>query len=453
MIQYKKLKNVMVCFILLLFTVSVFGQPTVLSREQMIEDIDILFSTIGEVHPDMFAIYPEEKLRKDIERIKSELAPSGNALYLFKRVKPLVAKLGDGHTFIRLPRDSEFFTHIFPFSVRISYPDKVVRVENDYTQTQNTIPAGAQITSINNRQVNDIVQEALNYVSGESNSFKISQIERRFSFMLHILYGESMFNIEYMYNQEKHSVQVSGISFEEFESASRRSNSNLASDNYTFRTLPGESIGIIEFNQFVDLDRFKVFLDSTFRILQEENIENLIIDIRRNGGGNSALGDVFFQYISPVPFAQFGRVIVRYSDIQREFHRRFGWEITNPNGVVVYNENPTLIELKKNDLRYKGNVFLLTSHSTFSSAVSFSCAFKYFNMGTIVGEETGGMTVTFGDVIMQRLPNSGLSYGISHKRFYHYGTTGENIHGTLPDYNVRSEKALDFAIDLMRRRK
>ena len=295
----------------------------------------------------------------------------------------------------------------------------------------------------------------LNYISGERDFLKVSRIEIFFSPLLYILYEDSIFNIEYIHNEEKHSVQVNGISFGEFASASRQNSSSLVSDKYTFRTLPDKNIGIIEFNQFVDMDRFKMFLDSTFRVLQKENIENLIIDIRRNSGGDSKLGDELFQYISPVPFAQFGRTIVRYSDFLRELYRTWlgGEMTTNPNEFVVYNENPTLIQLRENDLRYKGNLFLLTSHFTFSSAASFSWAFQYFNMGTIIGEETGGMAVAFGDVIGLPLPNSGLMYGISHKKFYQFGATDENIHGTLPDYNVRADKALDFTIDLITRKR
>ena len=39
--------------LLFLFTVSTFGQTNIFSREQMIKDIDILFSTIEEVHLNM----------------------------------------------------------------------------------------------------------------------------------------------------------------------------------------------------------------------------------------------------------------------------------------------------------------------------------------------------------------------------------------------------------------
>ena len=345
---------------IILFTVSAFGQVESFSRGQMIQDIDTLFSTIEKAHPDMYAVYPKQQLDKDIERVKFELVPSGDIFYFYKQVAPMVAKLGDGHTSIRFPYSSlEFVPNalFFPFPVKITYPDRVIHVQKDYTQTQNTIPIGSQITGINNRSANDIVQEMMNYPSGEKDFFKIEWLEYLFTPLIYTLYGDSIFNVEYLFNQKKYSVQVKGISYEERYKKSQQS-SSVSNEPYTFSALPDKNIGIIEFNQFAYLDRFKVFLDSTFQVLQQENIENLIIDIRKNGGGNSALGDELLQYVSSVPFAQYGKTIEKYSDILKQFYKSDSdWK----NGIEIY-DSEELIELRENNLRYRGNVFLLISH-------------------------------------------------------------------------------------------
>jgi len=442
----------MVWIFLSLFTVNAFGQSKSFSREQMAQDIDSLFSSIEQVHPDMYAVYPKQKLKQEIEKVKSELNPSGDIFYFYRLVAPLVVKLGDGHTNFFPPfRGPEDFANmlLLPLSVKITSPDKRIFVRDEY----NTIPSEAQILSINNIEAENIVQEMLNYSSGEKDFYRIDKLKQLFTPLMSILFGDSVYNIVYLYNQEKHSVQIKAISFNEVSEIVSQQNRSEPTEFYTFRSLPDKNIGIIEFNQFTDFDKFKVFLDTTFQILQKENIGNLIIDIRKNGGGNSSLGDELLQYISPEPFAQFGKTIVKYSDIQKQVYKSYGREITNPNGIEIYNEKRTLIELRENPFRYKGNVYLLISHSTFSSAASFSWAFKYFKMGTVIGEESGGMAVCFGDVISLKLPNTGLFYGCSFKKFYQYGATDDNIHGTLPDYDVEAEKALDFTIDLITQRK
>ena len=441
--------------LLLLFTVSAFGQTKIFSREQMIEDIDILFSTIEEVHLDMYAVYPKQQLTKDIERMKSELEPSGDIFYFYKQVAPLVAKLGDGHTNVSLPfySPSDLINiEFFPVSVKVTYPDKKILVQSNYTQ-DTIIPINAQITSINNRQANDIVQEMVNHLSGEKDFFKIGMLEQVFPLLIYALYRDSVFDIEYLYNQNMYSKQVKAFTYQEIYEKIIQQYESASNELYIFSTLPEKNIGIIELNSFKNMDRFEVFIDSVFHVLQKENIENLIIDIRENGGGNTPLVEELFQYISPVPFTESGKIIVKYSDFQKQFYKtNYNVEETNPNGIKIY-ENSQLIELRENPLRYKGSVFLLTSHNTYSAAADCSWAFKYFKMGTIVGEETGGLAVSFSDMITPTLPNSGLLYGISHKKSYEYGATDDNIHGTIPDYSVAAEKALDFTIDLITRKR
>ena len=447
------MKRLLVYLSLLLFITNVFGQIKSISKEKMIQDIDILFSAIEKVHVNMHTVYPKHKLEKDIEKIKAELTPDADIFYFYKKINPLVVRLGDGHTSVYFPNEhlgKDPNIVLFPFPVKVTYPDKEIFVQNDFTQTQNAIPIGGQITKINKRPSKDIVHEMMNYVSGEKDFFKTERLEFLFTPLIYALYRDSVFDIEYEFEQKRHSVHVKGIPHK--ERYKRRSQQNDAEPylSYSLRILPEKNIGIIDFKRFQGLEEFKLFLDSAFQVLQQENIGNLIIDIRENGGGDSKLGDELFQYISPVPFAQFGKTIVNFSDIQKQYYKdNYNREVTNPNGIEILNENPELIELRENKLRYNGDIYLLISHYTFSSAASFSWAFKYFNMGTVIGQESGGLAVCFGDIITQKLPNTGLYYGASHKKFYQYGATEENDHGTLPDYTVPKEKALDFTIDMI----
>ena len=203
MVKNSKLNSIVVCLLLFLFAVNTFGQTINISREQMIQDIDTLFSTIEKVHPDMYAVYSNQELDRDIEKVKSELLSSGDVFYFYKQIAPLVVKLGDGHTGVSFPRDSLGIVPnilLFPFPVKITYPDRVICVQKDYTQTQSTIPIGAHIITINNRQANDIVQEMMNYESGEKDFFRIERLEYSFTPLIYTLYRDSIFDIEYLFN-------------------------------------------------------------------------------------------------------------------------------------------------------------------------------------------------------------------------------------------------------------
>jgi C-terminal processing protease CtpA/Prc len=210
------------------------------------------------------------------------------------------------------------------------------------------------------------------------------------------------------------------------------------------------------------LNLFTHFLDTVFTQIKHEKTEDLIIDLRNNSGGYSVLGDELFQYISEVPFSQFGKTTVKYSKLRAQFYteiRKTGFlkNYTDSafNNFIAPGYGTTKITydsltiLRKNPLRFKGNVYLLTSTNTFSSASDFAWCFQHFNMGKVVGEETGGYIVCFGDLINATLPVTKLSLNISHKEFYGYGATPKERHGVLPDYKVEADNALDFTLKLI----
>ena len=124
-------------------------------------------------------------------------------------------------------------------------------------------------------------------------------------------------------------------------------------------------------------------------------------------------------------------------------------------GLSFHNsgDNNMIKPLSSTEGRFNGNVYLLVSHRTFSSASSFSWAFRQFDMGTVIGEESGGMNVSFGDNIYYRMPVSGLSCTISFKRFWLYGADERSIHGTLPDVAVPAGKALEKALDIIKKKR
>lgn len=61
----------------------------------------------------------------------------------------------------------------------------------------------------------------------------------------------------------------------------------------------------MDLKSFADPNYMEIFADSMFTTLKLNNINNLIIDVRENGGGNSKVGDIILGYISDKPFCQF----------------------------------------------------------------------------------------------------------------------------------------------------
>jgi len=118
-------------------------------------------------------------------------------------------------------------------------------------------------------------------------------------------------------------------------------------DYFSLKVDSIHNFAIIDFRQFVELETFTKFLDSTFTCIKNHKITNLIIDLGNNGGGNSKLGDELFQYISKVPFKQFGQTTIKTSKQQKEFYKsEYNINDTNALGIIT-KKSGSLIELKK----------------------------------------------------------------------------------------------------------
>jgi len=444
-----------ICFMLFGYTTISIAQNT-FSKEELYADIDAIYLMIYEIHPDMFATITQEEYEIKIKEAKSVITDNMSRLEFYSIAAPLVSCFNDGHTFLNFDWSDlqKLNGKHFPYSVRLNYLQKTVKITSSFNDNDSEIPFGAQVISINNKPANEIINNVINLVSGETIFYKEALINTMsFPYMATQFIGDSIFSIEYLHNDISFSKTVKGVSYRQIYNVLQNAEKNQELTDYSMKIDEENAIAILYFNRFFDLEKFSFFLDSAFTVIHQNSISDLIIDLRKNLGGNSLLGDALFQYISHVPFRQFGKTTVRTSERQKQFHYEyFGKEQNEEIGYKTFDDSP-LNELEENQLRFNGNVYLLTSNLSYSSASSFAWTFKCFDMGIVIGEETGGQAVSFGDMIVQKLPNTELMLGVSHKKFYDYGATDENTHGTIPHYQVVNEKAMDYAIDLILNRR
>lgn len=427
--------------ILLLFVSLVTACTTgikdkTITRKQAIEDIDFMVNYIRGTHPDMFANCPEEVFMQKVEEVKASLPKKVRSFDLFRYIGELPPMLGDGHTYM-FPAEKLLDPNkdlIFPYTVEINAGDSsFLIVEN-----------GKKVASINDIPAKEICGTLAKYASGETTNYRLgSVIQKRFPIYMRLIYPADRYTIVYE-GDDTDDVEVADAV--PFKTVAKKLHNEKEKSDYSYSIWSDVSACILDFRQFADKEKFTSFLTGMFTEMKSKKVENLIIDLRNNGGGNSTLGDELFQYISPVPFSQFGDVTVRFSENVKKAYPSEVWTDT-----IVYHKagSSDLIPLRDNPLRYagKGNIYVLTSINTFSSATDFSWAFQYFNMGKIIGEETGGHIVCFGDVIGEPLPHSSLRIGSSFKKFYGYGATDDHTHGVFPDYQVPAKEALDFTIN------
>ena len=193
-------------------------------------------------------------------------------------------------------------------------------------------------------------------------------------------------------------------------------------------------IGYVHINEFKGLIQSAASMDE---IISEFNdAEALIVDVRRNVGGDDRTGKALAGR-----FADRTRLYmttqVRNGNAHDDFTPRKFWHV-EPAGPI----------------QFTGPVILLTDRTTISAGENFALAMRVLPHVTVVGDFTSGC---FADMYVDELPN-GWQLSVSYKLFLdHKGFCWEGIgvppdllvFGSQTDFDDGKDRVLDLAIALL----
>jgi C-terminal processing protease CtpA/Prc len=179
--------------------------------------------------------------------------------------------------------------------------------------------------------------------------------------------------------------------------------------------------------------------------------------LRENGGGNSSLGDLLVEYIYAGNYKSVSSCDVKISEEIIKYYQEnnnLSEEELNyfkANIGEKYNYISNATRIYKDQPVFQGDTYFLIGRNTFSSAVMLASTVKDYNVGYLIGEETGGLPTDYGDIYSFKLPNTNLDAGVSYKYFVR--PNGLNTgRGVLPDYYQKdvNKDALDIALDIIK---
>ncbi|MBS1502073.1 MAG: hypothetical protein JST32_08435 [Bacteroidetes bacterium] len=425
------------------------------SPAQMRQDIDSMVKYLEAVHPNPYYRYPRKSFLKDVQNVKNRLSKSLDKIQLYLVIESLLAKLQDGHTDLHI---NQFYNSlnpvILPYDFKLMPKKPFILCTGAYPGIKSQLPAEAQIVSVNDVPAKKIVDDIIDLNTGEDRDFRAEFGATRFYFYPEALYkANGVYRIKYKIGNHIKLITIYGIRRNVLDKRSGASTPSDAQPNLALRILDNET-ALIDFKSF-EWDGFKSFVDSAFAVIKQKHMQNLIINLIGNSGGDSDVGDEFFQYISDKPFKQYTKVLEKNSLLlkarlkEHTTGKALNSEekaiLRRPDGSIdtaFYND----IAPRNNPLRFNGTVILLTDRKTYSSAADFAQCFKYYKRGLVIGEETGGLIKSYGDIVTTYLPNSQLEISISSKLYYDVGAGDRDWHGVISDIKASPEKALPVAV-------
>lgn len=427
---------------------------------QLHADIDYAFKKFEKIHPDFFKETQRSTALKRFEDLKKSITTPLTRYEFMQIFTPVaISVIRDRHTFV-FQLDEEYNKYLenggrlFPIPVMIK--NRKLYCNSELTE----IPYNSEIIQINNIPSSEILEIVLRGYSTENNEVKEFKTSNLFSNAFwSFMGGYDGYEIQYRMSEDEEAMEIisGGLTNSEIDSLRFKK----GKDDFEYEEIPELNAAVFKFNNsMVDLKEFRSYCDSIFNIIKTKDFENLIIDIRQNHDGTTQAAEILFEYITNKEVTQLDSFLNKVSKVRKrgfvEEHREhMGWfkwyhylyypiyirshpyrkeMMTARNGSKLMTYFPAK-QPNENSLRFKGEIYLLTGIRTFSAANGLAAAFKCYDLGTIVGQETGQPTISTADWGTFELPNTKIKCAASVSRIY-WACGKDDGKGVMPDFNL-----------------
>ena len=401
-------------------TVSTFRQSekldTYLSGMQAAEDLEFIVCRLQERHPACISGLPAA-VRMAYEREHAVLSKSTEVtvLSLWQSASRVLASLGDAHTTVRAYfNDTKYLPLLFSWEGQ-----HLICSGGEYDKYTVYKIGGVSVSQLYER-----FQEQFSY---ELDSWARHAFASRINSSDYLAFVgiDTDRDIEISLKRPTDgSIVNKSFSLQENEVAK-----SSGTEPFYDYSIDGESgIGIFTLRQCIYDKTYKTALKDFFISVRNEGIHSVILDLRGNPGGNSLVANEFLYYL-PVESYQAGGSNVRF-------------------GPVIWKNQPGEQRNQQAEYVFSGDVYVLTSTDSFSSAMDFATLLSDNGLCTVIGEIPGNMPSSYGDILYFQMPNSLLIFTVSYKYFIRPDATKSNL-PLVPDVQVPAHETLEEALRLI----
>ena len=403
------LKNILIIILVGLISANVFATKlehynTMLLPEEAKNDITQWLTFVEKTHPDLgYTIKDVALFYKKINQLKDSINKPISVRNFWLEMMQFNSVMSDGHTSLTpLDRKELIKSYLqnggtlFPFEVIIDNNQLVIR------QKLNGEPSeldGNTITKINEKPIAEILRPLLKRTHGDSENHRKAILATRFSAYYWMYFGEQN---QFTLDLKKGSHEIKDVTVNASNDIPYGDDSFEA--NFQFSLLTKDT-GLLTINTFLwleDESRVFRFFESVFNEIKKQKLTHLIIDIRKNSGGDDHLWiKGILPYIADKPWKT-GSIYKLKVIAGREGEGR-------KVGDIVTGEISTVYQVvADNPLKYSGAVSVLVGPYTYSSSILFMNVIQDYGFGKLVGDKAGGKSGQTGGIQRQTLTHSKL---------------------------------------------
>lgn len=441
-------------------------------------DFLYLSKLIEEGFPQLDSVFQKDEREKQIQQIMTTLAMVDNNIDFVIQARKYLSNLKNQHTNLFLTQE---FKSVYPYIIYISSNDWfLLNLSKQYDSLQ----IGKKIIALNRLTTKDVQSRLIDYTFAENRinqQFELynTQIYNKPQYLKEIglikeesellkLTFEDQSEIELLPISTQNKVESFNISFKE------NPITKYHNETYVYSISKEENFGYLQFNRCHDKidimdgiesyvkpwlqpiargyvkrqfkkdkpssrisdfynSKYPIFKDFLWELVDSLNnnkIENLIVDLRNNPGGNLTLGIQLMYFLTDKDTLEDFRDYAFISDMYKKYFKKEYQDLQQkyPKGVpkrdlVLTNSGENLfIEITDSNSKYfiqknrpifKGNIYILSNHRTGSAAAMLTTLFQDNGIGTVIGTSVGNNPIGATTYTPMELPKTKAKISIA----------------------------------------
>ena len=413
------------------------------------EDFTVFRNALQYNHAGLYRYKTKKELDRLFDSCLSTISHPMTQLEFGKVIMFLLSSISDGHTGTNLSR---ILINYYSENVKL-FPLNLLFVNNRaylLCSRLNDLAAGTEILAIDNKPINEIVKQLFQYLpsDGKIETKKTKTLNKgAFPFLYNLIFGnKNSFLVRYKGEQgDNKLIYIQAQFVKDFECDDANSLPGIYDLQLQY---PQNNTALLTIKTFDERrlagkQNFREFLDSAFKEINFKKINNVIIDLRGNGGGEDKYGALLYSYLTTKPFKYFASIETTTRKIQEDENSLLGVQQSQKNS-------------------FNGKVLFLINGLSFSTTADFCAIAKSNSRGKFIGEETGGAYYgnTSGQTVITKLVNTGIDITIP--KFKYVNDVAKSKYpdrGIIPDYSVmptvvdvlkHQDVQLNFALKLIK---
>lgn len=437
------------------------------SPNELSSDLKILREVLEEAHHGMYMYTNKDKFNFVFDSIQDCLSDSMSLTDYYRLITlSLTDKIQCGHTGIFPPKGK--FIKLIPMDIFVV--DDEIYINRIYDSIIN-FKGILQLKSINGSDSKSIFKTLRKGIpsDGNNNNFKDRILEVDFPMYFTNLVEEAdryKIQVTDIKSLKDTTFTIGAMNWGELSKA-RSKYPNKRDNRLKLSIMDSISTAYLKIGSFegwrleqqgFDYDRY---ISHAFDSLQKLGIENLIIDLRWNMGGDTDKGAILLSYLYNKPFQMYYKVTassnhykhLKYTDKNRKWNFDIRHDHKkNKNGEYIvmgmdnfFGPQPEI---------FKGKICFLINGCSHSTASTVPALAQCLKIGKLIGESPSGAYSGYngGSWIGLTLPNTRIYIAVPIRSFHHATDSSFfNMKYIQPDYSVKykiEDKIIDTDLEL-----